>query len=1303
MHHRNQESTRRGGRPGTLASLVVLGVLVLTLLPTAPGRAAAQEAPATDSDPVTLREDLAFDRFPPVDVLRHWLNGRLSTEGNSELAAGIPIVSHATNRMYQLYEVADVDGQGDFIRRVGLLVRDLTSLEIEAGFLLPSTFTAMSDFADADVATKFGGVRHVVAPELKKIFLWSEIGFDNRRIVAIDETALPAGQKGTTPPGAFTIHQVGVNSTALLTWAGETANGPLRAPPAGDPRQTPLLTFPLQGLTWSHGKIYALFGLEDDSGNIPMWLMQLDPQDMSVDWDRFVRGCRAAFTAQGASNRFGPLNVLRTDGAIFVPCTTSSTAMVVRIPFGADESPAPVDDADDAAGAETAYPGSGNPVSVLVDGGGERIHFRVHNSGSGNASVLTFDAARLAYVGQQAVSRTGLGQVIRMPVGVDASTGRVYVQGARADGFGLSLIDGRTPKTEPPATFLELDHDNATVGVLPRDETHRRLFLFEGNAPLIHRIVPLEDVDPGEVPRRPDPDENTKNVKEEPGLTEASFSSNAAGFGLRVIMPGGFTGVIPERSTRFLDGPRYENAPCHRADRDFTFAVVEQARLTDALQSARAVSARADSTTQLDLALPSRCAIRPGLGRSPSTGEQSFAEQTARGVEQSVYEDVPSAVADAVNEVSTEHAWIPKLVAQHVGPWLKFLGQDEPENPEELIPCNREEGDDEASCFNTQKFVNAEADRTTGRDWPFQFAACSEGSRAEHHPEFDRRAFSDQLVENPSARGDEDPLNAALGEFRAESDCRNPGRVLSSAVARAPELPELLDAVDAFEDVPEAPGAPSPQEVLAAAPQIGVGHSFARIDERLDPELGMVSEAESWTRNVRIVVPGSGAIDIAGVYARALSRAKGTPGTATTEYTRVLWGVRLTDADGVQRCDLCREDDEIDQIVEGMNRILGDRGRARLPNPEGYLEEGTPGGYQSGIQLDEFERINNFVVNGDGSYELAALELSLLNDSPTWGRQRQIFQFAGTNVNAQYGILCLAGGQAENGRCVLPPLEGGVLDVSLKDGDGAPLAGGQFSAAGPEQVECTTGLNGRCTMTDLEPGTYTISQRAAPSGYLSSEGLDLTVYPAEVTSAGFVNLRNAGRVEITLSDAAGGAPLPGGQFSVSQGGSAVASCTTDTAGRCTLSGTTDNELPLGDYVVQQTVAPAGYLGVPDQVPVTLELSGDVVNLDFTNGPDGSVAGTVVSRNTPGTANPRGFQPGTTYQTVADRGDTQGRGGPGGFLQDVFDEFRNFLLRSPGDAVLFMSTLGLLALPLWNSWRRRLLIEAAHQSTTEPLR
>src|SRR5687767_13774551 len=129
-------------------------------------------------------------------------------------------------------------------------------------------------------------------------------------------------------------------------------------------------------------------------------------------------------------------------------------------------------------------------------------------------------------------------------------------------------------------------------------------------------------------------------------------------------------------------------------------------------------------------------------------------------------------------------------------------------------------------------------------------------------------------------------------------------------------------------------------------------------------------------------------------------------------------------------------------------------------------------------------------------------------------------------------------------------------------------------------------------MIDVRAGRYTVTETRAPVGDVPSAPVSVQVVPKAGASATFVNVPGVAAIEISLSDATTKAPLKGGVFQVTSGGAPFATCTTVDAGLYPLSypgAKVPNEVPLGQYTVQQMTAPSGYQPVTDPVSVSLDL------------------------------------------------------------------------------------------------------------------
>jgi hypothetical protein len=189
----------------------------------------------------------------------------------------------------------------------------------------------------------------------------------------------------------------------------------------------------------------------------------------------------------------------------------------------------------------------------------------------------------------------------------------------------------------------------------------------------------------------------------------------------------------------------------------------------------------------------------------------------------------------------------------------------------------------------------------------------------------------------------------------------------------------------------------------------------------------------------------------------------------------------------------------------------------------------------------------------------------------------------------------------------------------VKTGGNAPLAGAKFELfqpagvdgngvpSGTSKYDCTTGTDGKCTMENVLPGSYTLDETVVPSGYTKASGLPQTVTVVSGTdqTLTFEDPPAPGSVDITKLDDAGD-PVVGARFQLysPQGiangaptGSAVTGkyCDTDVTGSCTISNVTP-----GDYTLDETVIPTGYAkdaDLPENITVP---NGGTVTKSYTD-------------------------------------------------------------------------------------------------------
>lgn len=171
-----------------------------------------------------------------------------------------------------------------------------------------------------------------------------------------------------------------------------------------------------------------------------------------------------------------------------------------------------------------------------------------------------------------------------------------------------------------------------------------------------------------------------------------------------------------------------------------------------------------------------------------------------------------------------------------------------------------------------------------------------------------------------------------------------------------------------------------------------------------------------------------------------------------------------------------------------------------------------------------------------------------------------------------------------------------VKKVDTKTGE--PLAGAKFliqQVNGAYVAELETGRNGYITVTDLDPGWYTVKETKAPLGYI----LDDTVKTVELKpdAPAVVEFENQplNGLHIKKIDSKTQAPLEGAKFRVSEkGGRLIGEYTTDNQGEIVI-----DDLQPGWYTIEETKAPNGYR--LDNTPKDVEFVwGQFVTVEFTN-------------------------------------------------------------------------------------------------------
>ncbi|MED1044875.1 SpaA isopeptide-forming pilin-related protein [Bacillus mycoides] len=178
----------------------------------------------------------------------------------------------------------------------------------------------------------------------------------------------------------------------------------------------------------------------------------------------------------------------------------------------------------------------------------------------------------------------------------------------------------------------------------------------------------------------------------------------------------------------------------------------------------------------------------------------------------------------------------------------------------------------------------------------------------------------------------------------------------------------------------------------------------------------------------------------------------------------------------------------------------------------------------------------------------------------------------------------------------------GSLQVIKKDAEsGKVLEGAEFrlkNENGQVVGEAkTTNKDGVVTFENLVPGKYTLEETKAPEGYKAVElKVEVNVVANEVVKQEVMNEKVLDQFEIVKVDANDKTKLlSDAEFTVYKDGKKVAELKTDESGKAMLP-----KLPLGEYTVKETKAPAGYKISNKEWKVTIQNEKEVVKVEAEN-------------------------------------------------------------------------------------------------------
>ncbi|PGM90732.1 MSCRAMM family protein [Bacillus cereus] len=178
----------------------------------------------------------------------------------------------------------------------------------------------------------------------------------------------------------------------------------------------------------------------------------------------------------------------------------------------------------------------------------------------------------------------------------------------------------------------------------------------------------------------------------------------------------------------------------------------------------------------------------------------------------------------------------------------------------------------------------------------------------------------------------------------------------------------------------------------------------------------------------------------------------------------------------------------------------------------------------------------------------------------------------------------------------------GSLQVIKKDAEsGKVLEGAEFrlkNENGQVVGEAkTTNKDGVVAFENLLPGKYTLEETKAPEGYKAVElKVEVNVVANEVVKQEVMNEKILGQLEIVKVDANDKTKLlSDAEFTVYKDGKKVAELKTDESGKAM-----SPKLPLGEYTVKETKAPAGYKISNKEWKVTIQNEKEVVKVEAEN-------------------------------------------------------------------------------------------------------
>jgi hypothetical protein len=749
--------------------------------------------------------------------------------------------------------------------------------------------------------------------------------------------------------------------------------------------------------------LWADAAVATTDGNVFLaWATQWDATTGKQDFSYRIQACSVRLPSGSASQYALSIFQARLGAGIYVGCNgPGATGQVVRIRLDGNGQPS----------GEDTYPGPQSVQDVFADRLTDRLIFRVVTFTG--ESYWVFNGGASTYAGvvgatlNNALTRTG----------VDELNGRLYImapsssRGNETQQAALLTSDFR--RSPAPQVTLHPDVFLPNVDLQLLVDTHHpsgkpRIFahISETN---YYEII--EDSNP---PSFDEPltnlDRFTVDAAEEEGVTDANYTGTGHGYGLRALLAGGFQGAVPVGADASGVTLRYlasqQKSPCATPDREIRMGSVPFATLANNLASAESSAASTEPGTISDLREPTgRCHPHPSAPRALPEDDDSDGQSNADEI------------------AGSEWPFFAAVCS----------GDSQDERVTTLRPLDRRPVPENAQ---TTPITGTPADGATPDQLPVPENLPTTGTPA------------DGVVRQPR----QTPVT--LEDNRASVDCRlseaNATATANGGALDVQDLPPGVDslsvgAVGSFTDLRRGDGGGLIAETISYARNISIGERIS-IDVAYSRAVAFAGGRPGTAGTIlERRICGVSIPEIKGRY--SVIPIDTPAGRYPPDPDPVPVGDPLYDAtqgttlpdgsDGVSYpignvdpLNDSTDDQNIDGAVaacaeapvsqanatplgqrpflEALNRVLGARGRAYIPDPDPELRQGSPGGYLASIQKDRFQQIGARAVSNDASTQVPALEIQLYNDDPYFGRGRQLFQFAGVDASVTYGIYLLS-------------------------------------------------------------------------------------------------------------------------------------------------------------------------------------------------------------------------------------------------------------------------------------------------------